>query len=165
MRRGWRKPDPVSAYVSTNRDHRRDWEHRDVAARALRKPLPPGTHVHHVDENGRNNANRNLVICQDAAYHRLLHRRQRIKRLGGNPNTDAWCGFCRAIRPLSAFWIRKSGESAGLPTPYCRRCRATRSWCRRLAHALGGYPIEATVGPGTFTALEADDMVATVEAF
>lgn len=51
-------------------------EHLVLAERALGHALPKGTHVHHF--NGvRADNKRNLVICQDAAYHCLLHRRQR----------------------------------------------------------------------------------------
>lgn len=35
--------------------------------------------VHHVDGDVKNNSNNNLVVCEDAGYHYLLHRKQ-------NPN-------------------------------------------------------------------------------
>lgn len=131
----------VGRYVAIYRNGRADWEHRAIAERTLGKPLPPGAHVHHFNNQGRDNANRNLVICQDAGYHKLLHRRQRIVELGGNPNTEAWCGFCRALRPLADFWLRKTGKNIGAPTSQCRRCRPARYWNRKLALALGGYPL------------------------
>jgi HNH endonuclease len=51
-----------------------------VAEKALGKPLPKGAIVHHVDGNTLNNAPSNLVICQDQAYHCLLHKRQRARQ-------------------------------------------------------------------------------------
>src|SRR5262245_41632863 len=36
-----------------------------MAEAAVGHPLPPGAKVHHVDGNRWNNANANLVICQD----------------------------------------------------------------------------------------------------
>jgi hypothetical protein len=51
------------------------FEHILVAEKALGKHLPPGAVVHHVDEDGLNNKPWNLVICQDNAYHRFLHKR------------------------------------------------------------------------------------------
>lgn len=56
------------------------YEHIVIAERALGHPLPDGAVVHHFDENKSNNGNGNLVICQDEAYHHLLHARQRAVR-------------------------------------------------------------------------------------
>jgi hypothetical protein len=62
-------------------------EHILIAEKALGKPLPPKAVVHHA--NGSRNSGP-LVICQDRAYHWLLHRRENklkleaaMKRLGG----------------------------------------------------------------------------------
>ena len=51
--------------------------HRTIAEKALGKPLDSKHPVHHVDGDKTNNANSNLVICEDNAYHSLLHKRQR----------------------------------------------------------------------------------------
>lgn len=70
------------------------YEHREIAKRALGRPLPPGAEVHHVDENFRNNAPDNLVICPNHAYHRLLHLRAKALAESGNPNNRK-CVFCK----------------------------------------------------------------------
>lgn len=44
--------------------------------------LPRGVCVHHFDENNRNHANTNLVICENQKYHQLLHARQQALREG-----------------------------------------------------------------------------------
>lgn len=64
------------------------------AEKALGKPLPLGAVIHHVDENQLNPSNNNLVICQDKAYHNLLHRRMRAKVACGHAN---WikCIYCK----------------------------------------------------------------------
>lgn len=96
--------------------------HRLRAARALGKPLPPKAVVHHADGSRRQDAP--LVICENAAYHRLLHARMRIVAAGGNPNTDRICSTCRAVKRLEDF-CRASGDSRGRDT-YCRSCKAAR---------------------------------------
>lgn len=50
-------------------------EHVLVAEAALGKHLPPGAIVHHRNEDPRDNRKENLVICQDRAYHALIHAR------------------------------------------------------------------------------------------
>lgn len=69
-------------------------EHVLIAEQALGKPLPEGAQVHHVDGDPGNNAPGNLVICQDQAYHKLLHRRQRALEACGHAD---WlrCWVCK----------------------------------------------------------------------
>lgn len=91
-----------------------------VSEAALGRTLPKGAHVHHVDGNHRNNANANLVICQDAAYHKLLHVRARIVRAGGDPNTQKICSACQLVKDLDQFNAR-AGHSTGRQNN-CREC-------------------------------------------
>jgi len=73
------------------------FQHKPVhianAEKALGKPLPEKAVVHHVDGNPANNANSNLVICQDHTYHMLLHRRARALKECGDPNKRI-CVYC-----------------------------------------------------------------------
>lgn len=123
---------PVSRY----RWEGKQWQHRQIAELVLGKALPKGAQIHHVNGIKTDNRHCNLVICQDGAYHRLLHVRTKIIKCGGNPNTDSWCSRCRKPKLRSEFHVRKgqSGhKKAGSLTTACKACakRYTRDWKRK----------------------------------
>lgn len=96
-----------------------------VAERVLGKPLPPGAQVHHVDGDGKNHQNSNLVICQDQEYHSLLHVRARTLRGGGDPNTQRVCGTCKQAKPFAAFLSKPEDKATGRYS-ICNVCRYAR---------------------------------------
>lgn len=108
------------------------YEHVLVAERALGRFLPNGAEVHHADENPRHNANRNLVICQDKAYHKLLHARARVVRLGGDPDAQRICSLGQHLAPFSAFNRRSACVGTGLQSA-CRACMETARRRRKAA--------------------------------
>jgi hypothetical protein len=97
-------------------------EHVIVAERALGRLIPAGAEIHHVDDNPRNNTNRNLVICQDKAYHKLLHTRARVVRAGGDPNRERICSTCRALKPFDDFTRQARNKNDGIGR-MCGECR------------------------------------------
>lgn len=66
-----------------------------IAERVLGRPLPLSAEVHHVDEDRANNAHANLVICEDHAFHLLLHRRARALAACGDANALR-CHICQS---------------------------------------------------------------------
>ena len=62
-----------------------------VAEKALGKSLPPKTIIHH-HKNVEND--REIVICENQAYHMLLHQRKRAYNACGNANYNK-CPYCK----------------------------------------------------------------------
>lgn len=116
-------PDAANGtgYIRFNVDGRIVRNHVLVAERALGKELPAGVQVHHVDGNKQNDANTNLVICQDDAYHKLLHQRTRAFKACGNA-AFRHCHHCKTYDDTS----RMAATGAG---GFCHR------ECRRIYNA------------------------------
>lgn len=93
-------------------------EHVVIAERVLGKPLPKGAEIHHVNERRAENTNANLVICQDDAYHKLLHTRMRALAACGNPNWRK-CLYCKRYDDVDA--LRRHGR--GWLHPDCAQLR------------------------------------------
>lgn len=126
----------TKSYRATNAGGRGRLIHRVRAEAALGHPLPHGAEVHHVD--GTRSDTSALVICQDHAYHFLLHRRMRIKAAGGNPNTDSLCGICHLAKHVSEF-ARYTKANSGVRT-ICRSCRNIYK-NKRAAQARASRPV------------------------
>lgn len=91
-------------------------EHVLLAEKALGKKLPSGVVTHHFDGDKSNNSC-NLVICQNQAYHFLLHSRQTAAEACGNPN---WikCRYCKVWDdPITGNMLVSPGSN------HHRKCR------------------------------------------
>lgn len=97
-------------------------KHVLIAEAVLGRRLPKGAEVHHVDGNRQNHSHSNLVICQDRAYHHLLHVRARVVKAHGNPDTHKICGACRSLKPFQDFQ-RCTADKATGRQGLCRVCR------------------------------------------
>lgn len=102
--------------------------HRILAEKALGKPLPIGAVIHHHNKDRMDASPDNLVICQDAKYHKLLHTRMRIREAGGNPNSHRICSCCKKVLPLNCFGNLKRNASG--KKCYCKRCACDKSMAR-----------------------------------
>jgi hypothetical protein len=90
-------------------------EHVEIAERVIGRRLPIGAQVHHIDGDKKNNALNNLLICPSAAYHKLLHSRERALDHCGNAN---WfkCNRCHK-------WDSPENLYIGNRYAYHRECR------------------------------------------
>jgi hypothetical protein len=70
------------------------YSHRLVVEKAMGRALDPKHPIHHVNGDGLDNRNRNLVACEDPAYHELLHARAEALAATGNPEARR-CWLCR----------------------------------------------------------------------
>ncbi len=59
-------------------------EHILVAEKALGKLLPDKVEIHHINEIRYENFNKNLVLCENLAYHKFLHVRLRALKACGH---------------------------------------------------------------------------------
>jgi hypothetical protein len=105
---GRRIEGPGYIVLANGKKGRGIYEHVLVVERAIGRKLPVGAVVHHVDLVEGNNANNNLVVCVNQAYHMLLHALFRILQAGGNPHLDKICGKCRSVKPKNEFHRNKS---------------------------------------------------------
>lgn len=122
--------------------------HVFVAAQAMGRALPPGAEVHHLNGDGMDNRPENLVVCEDRAYHRLLHQRQRALETCGNAGWIA-CGYCGVYDDPGNLCLRSdtnapSGHHRACHTDYVRERRAkarpaphSKLYCKR-GHPLFG---------------------------
>lgn len=93
-------------------------EHILVAERALGFRLPVGAVVHHVNEDRLDNRNQNLVVCQDRAYHALIHKRMRALEACGHADWSR-CWVCGKYDAKENLYTLESG-SCGAVHPECR---------------------------------------------
>lgn len=111
------------------RGKRRPFEHREIAERALGKPLPRAAEVHHFDGDRLRNVGPNLVICPGAEYHQLLETRTRALNACGNANWRK-CTFCKAHDDPANLFIRQKPAIA-----YHRSCSADYAREQRRKHS------------------------------
>ena len=104
--------------------------HKEAAEKTLGRPLPEEAQIHHVDENPANYRNDNLVICQDDAYHKLLHQRLRAYRACGDAN---WlrCVLCHEYDAPEKIKVYSSGWSVH---PFC-----AAKYVYERRHGKGSY--------------------------
>ena len=97
-----------------------------IAEKSLGKPLPTGTQIHHIDENASNDEPKNLIICEDRSYHKLLHRRKRALETCGHASWRK-CGFCHEYDKPENLYINKNNtKHSKCDNEYRRNRRATK---------------------------------------
>jgi len=91
------------------------FDHILIVERVLGKSLPEKAEIHHVNENKIDNSNANLVLCEDNAYHTLLHQRKRAYLACGHAHWRK-CLFCKKYDDPENLYIDSRNA------PYHREC-------------------------------------------
>lgn len=123
-RRGSGSIGPQGMLVSKNGKQR--LQHVVIAEDVLGKGLPKKAVVHHIDGNNLNNNKNNLMICENQAYHMLIHLRQRAYDECGNADWRK-CPFCKSYDDPKK--MQKNGKSyrhRGCVREYNRRLKLSK---------------------------------------
>lgn len=105
-------------------------EHILLAEKALGRPLPEKAQCHHLNGDSRDNSPGNVVICEDAKYHRLLHARMRRLKDVGDLNHKR-CTVCKRIKPLCDFARLKTNWDGRYSN--CKVCKYERKRAYRAS--------------------------------
>lgn len=102
--------------------------HIIIAEKALGKPLPQGSEIHHVNSIRADNGRGNLVICQDRAYHRLLHQRTTALNVCGHADwlKCYYCGQYDALQNMVIHYRKRRGYHRYCANKYSRDKRFER---------------------------------------
>lgn len=96
-------------YVMHGSNGKKKFEHVLVVEKALGHELPAGAEIHHINENRQDNRATNLVVCQNKAYHKLLHVRATALETCGNANFRK-CPFCKQYDDPKKMMHNKSSR-------------------------------------------------------
>lgn len=105
-------------------------EHVLVVENALGKPLPIQAEVHHVDEDKTHNDNSNLVVCENHAYHKLLHQRMRALDECGDPNAQRCC-ICHSYERQTEMKVVQGRGKRDWRQAYHQSCNTRKARLRR----------------------------------
>ena len=122
--------------MSINR--REEFEHILIIEKALGRKIPKGARTHHVDGDGLNNKNQNLVLCDSDAYHQLLHKRQRALSSCGHANWR-FCSYCLKYDDPKDMFIHPTVSAAhhrDCHNKYFRNRRNVKNGIQRQADSL-----------------------------
>lgn len=100
-----------------------------IVEKLLGKSLPNGVMIHHFDGIPSNDKNKNLVICENNTYHRLLHQRKRAYDACGHANWKK-CHICKEYDEVENLYLSPNKNSSA----YHKRCKKKYQRATRRKH-------------------------------
>lgn len=82
---------------------------RLIIENILGKILPCHVVIHHINKKITDNDRSNLVLCENSAYHHLLHRRERAFKKSGHANWRK-CNYCHQYDSPEHLKISPNGK-------------------------------------------------------
>lgn len=104
------------------------FEHLFVVEKTLGRYLKKGEEVHHFNGKKSDNMHRNLIVCQDRSYHKLIEVRTRAFLATGDPQKRK-CNYCKQYDDISN--LRKHRHKETYIHPQCDSKRAVINKKRR----------------------------------
>ena len=97
--------------------------YRLIAENVIGKLLPRSAVIHHIDGVKDNDQNNNLLICENDAYHRLIHQRERAYEACG---VASWrkCYICQQYDAPENLYIRSYKPKGGCV--HHKRCKSQK---------------------------------------
>ena len=85
-----------------------------IAENVLGKYLPAKAVVHHINENTFDDSPKNLVICEDDNYHRIIHMRMNALKACGNVHWRpcSFCGKYDDLKNLNTQFVIRDGKTS-----------------------------------------------------
>jgi hypothetical protein len=110
-----------AGYVAIGIGAAKKQEHVLIVEMVLGRTLPRGVEVHHVNEIKTDNRNENFVVCQDRAYHNLIHMRTKAHDACGNASYRK-CVHCKSYDdPVN---MTRTGNPTNGHKHYHKKCRS-----------------------------------------
>lgn len=113
-------------------------EHKLIVEKILNKILPNHVVIHHVNEKRNDNSNCNFVVCENNAYHRILHRRKKALEDCGNANFRKCIGCGKYDDPLN---MKKHSINSFIH----KKCASIKMKQYHSKHKIKGYKINETI--------------------